>query len=98
VGRAGHGRGATELARHWLRVDKLHPTGVATPMGGGDVQVPLGAAMAGDPRLAPVSSSLLPVRITQPEDVAEVVLFLASDESRCVTAHGMAVDAGVSEF
>lgn len=29
---------ATELARHSVRVDSLHPTGVATPMGSGDMQ------------------------------------------------------------
>ncbi|NEM07115.1 mycofactocin-coupled SDR family oxidoreductase [Geodermatophilus normandii] len=89
---------ATELAKHSIRVNSLHPTGVATPMGEGDMQATLGAAMAGDPRLAPMFSNLLPVQVTQPEDVADVVLFLASDESRYVTAHEMAVDAGVSEF
>jgi SDR family mycofactocin-dependent oxidoreductase len=89
---------ATELAKHSIRVNSLHPTGVATSMGEGDMQATLGAAMAGDPRLAPMFSNLLPVQVTQPEDVADVVLFLASDESRYVTAHEMAVDAGVSEF
>ena len=89
---------AVELARHAIRVNSLHPTGVATGMGGGDMQADLGAAIGGDPRLAPMFSNLLPVEITQPEDVADVVLFLASDDSRYVTAHEMAVDAGVSEF
>jgi NAD(P)-dependent dehydrogenase (short-subunit alcohol dehydrogenase family) len=30
--------------------------------------------------------------------VADTVLFLASDESRYITAHELAPDAGVSEF
>jgi NAD(P)-dependent dehydrogenase (short-subunit alcohol dehydrogenase family) len=35
---------------------------------------------------------------TQPEDVADTVLFLASDESRYITAHELAPDAGITEF
>ncbi|WP_433507100.1 mycofactocin-coupled SDR family oxidoreductase [Pseudonocardia halophobica] len=89
---------ATELARHHIRVNSLHPTGVATPMGTGDMQAQLGKAIAGDPRLAGMFTNLLPVDITQPEDVAETVLFLASDESRYITAHEIAPDAGVTEF
>ena len=40
-------------------------------------------------------TNLLPVTVTQPEDVADTVLFLASDESRYVTAHELAPDAGL---
>jgi NAD(P)-dependent dehydrogenase (short-subunit alcohol dehydrogenase family) len=43
-------------------------------------------------------ANMMPVEITQPEDVADAVLFLASDESRFVTAHELAPDAGVTEF
>jgi NAD(P)-dependent dehydrogenase (short-subunit alcohol dehydrogenase family) len=32
------------------------------------------------------------------EDVADTVLFLVSDESKYVTAHEIAPDAGVTEF
>jgi NAD(P)-dependent dehydrogenase (short-subunit alcohol dehydrogenase family) len=32
------------------------------------------------------------------EDVTDTVLFLASDESKYVTAHEIAPDAGVTEF
>lgn len=89
---------AVELGRHHVRVNSLHPTGVATPMGTGDMGESIGRAIAGDPRLAPMFTNLLPVDITRPEDVAEVVLFLASDESRLVTGHEIAPDAGVTEF
>lgn len=89
---------AAELAKHHIRVNSLHPTGVATPMGSGDMQAVLGAAMAGDQRLGMMFANMLPVEITQPEDVADSVLFLASDESRYVTAHELAPDAGVTEF
>lgn len=89
---------AAELAKHHIRVNSLHPTGVATPMGSGDMQAVLGAAMAGDQRLGMMFANMLPVETTQPEDVADSVLFLASDESRYVTAHELAPDAGVTEF
>jgi SDR family mycofactocin-dependent oxidoreductase len=89
---------AAELAKHSIRVNSVHPTGVATPMGSGDMQAVLGAAMAGDQRLGGMFANMLPVETTQPEDVADSVLFLASDESRYVTAHEIAPDAGVTEF
>ena len=38
--------------------------------------------------------NMLPVDITEPEDVADTVLFLASDESRYVTGLEFTVDAG----
>jgi NAD(P)-dependent dehydrogenase (short-subunit alcohol dehydrogenase family) len=42
--------------------------------------------------------NMLPVETTQPEDIADTVLFLASDESKYITAHEIAPDAGVTEF
>lgn len=89
---------AVELGRHHVRVNSLHPTGVATPMGTGDMGASIGAAMAHDQRLGPMFTNLIPVDVTRPEDVADAVLFLASDESRYVTAHEIAPDAGVTEF
>ncbi|GAB92374.1 mycofactocin-coupled SDR family oxidoreductase [Gordonia rhizosphera] len=89
---------AVELAKDNIRVNSLHPTGVATPMGTGDVQERLARAVAGNPRPAQLFSNMLPVDITQPEDVAETVLFLASDESKYITAHEIAPDAGNTEF
>jgi SDR family mycofactocin-dependent oxidoreductase len=89
---------AAELARHSIRVNSVHPTGVATPMGQGDMQATLGAAMAADPKLGAMFANMLPIEVTQPEDIANAVLFLASDESRYVTAHALAVDAGNTEF
>jgi SDR family mycofactocin-dependent oxidoreductase len=89
---------AAELGKHNIRVNSVHPTGVNTPMGSGSMQAELGAAIAGYDRLAPMFTNLLPVDITQPEDVADTVLFLASDESKFITAHEIAPDAGVTEF
>jgi SDR family mycofactocin-dependent oxidoreductase len=89
---------ATELARHGVRVNSVHPTGVDTPMGTGDMQAVLGEAMAADERLGAMFTNMLPIDITQPEDVADAVLFLASDESKVITAHELAVEAGVTQM
>lgn len=89
---------AAELAKHSIRVNSVHPTGVNTPMGSGDMQAELGKAMATDQRLGVMFLNMLPVDITQPEDVSDTVLFLASDESRYITAHELAPDAGVTEL
>jgi NAD(P)-dependent dehydrogenase (short-subunit alcohol dehydrogenase family) len=89
---------AAELAKHHIRVNSVHPTGVDTPMGSGDMQASIGAAIAGDPRLGTMFVNMLPVETTAAEDVADAVLFLASDESKFVTAHALAVDAGVTQM
>jgi len=58
----------------------------------------IGTAIAGHDRLGAMFVSMMPVDITVPEDVADTVLFLASDESTFITAHELAPDAGVTEF
>ncbi len=89
---------AAELGQHHIRVNSVHPTGVNTPMGSGDMQKVMGEAIAGYDRLGAMFMNMLPVDITEAEDVADTVLFLASDESRYITAHELAPDAGVTEF
>ena len=89
---------AAELGQHNIRVNSVHPTGVNTPMGSGDMQKVIGEAIAGYDRLGAMFMNMLPVDSTEPEDVADTVLFLASDESRFITAHELAPDAGVTEF
>lgn len=89
---------AAELAQHSIRVNSVHPTGVATGMTGDAMQAALGAAMAENPHPATMFKNMLPVAVTRAEDVADTVLFLASDESRYITAHELAPDAGVTEM
>jgi SDR family mycofactocin-dependent oxidoreductase len=83
---------ANELAEHNIRVNTVHPTGVDTVMGTsmGDV----GSLLSGDPNLGPIFMNALPVEITEPRDISNAVLFLASDESRYVTGLQLKVDAG----
>ena len=89
---------AAELGQHGIRVNSVHPTGVNTPMGTGGMAAEIGAAIAGYERLGAMFMNMMPVDITEPEDVADTVLFLASDESKYLTAHELAPDAGNTEF
>lgn len=89
---------ATELAQYDIRVNTLHPTGVLTGMGSGDAMGSIADLFASNPRVGPMMMNLLDVQITMPEDQAEAVLWLASDESKFTTAMEMRVDAGCIAF
>ncbi|MGQ0640491.1 MAG: mycofactocin-coupled SDR family oxidoreductase [Gemmatimonadaceae bacterium] len=83
---------AIELAPHNIRVNSIHPTGVNTPMNDGLAQ------MEGlTPREVAERSAgnLLPVPWIEPEDVANAVLYLASDRARYVTGTTFVIDAGL---
>jgi NAD(P)-dependent dehydrogenase (short-subunit alcohol dehydrogenase family) len=83
---------AIELAPHGVRVVSIHPTGVNTPMNDGL------AAMEGKTtrEIAELSAgNLLPVPWVEPEDVAEMVAWLASPRARFVTGSQFVVDAGL---
>lgn len=83
---------AIELAPFNIRVLSIHPTGVNTPMNDGL------AEMEG---LTPTevaersAGNLLPVPWVEVEDVAESVLFLASEKARFVTGSQYVLDAGL---
>ncbi len=83
---------AIELAPHRIRVVSIHPTGVNTPMNDGL------AAMEGKTtrEIAELSAgNLLAVPWIEPEDVAEAVVWLASDRARFVTGSQLVLDAGL---
>ena len=83
---------AIELAQYGIRVNSIHPTGVNTPMNDG-----LAALEGLTPREVAERSAgnLLPVPWVEPGDVAEAVLFLASDRARYVTGAQFVLDAGL---
>ena len=83
---------ANELARHKIRVNTIHPTGVDTPMGTG--LGGLESLITKDPNLGSIFVNTLPVEITQPRDISNAVLFLASDEAQYITGLELTVDAG----
>ena len=83
---------ANELARHNIRVNTVHPTGVDTPMGNG--LGGLESLIGRDPTLGPIFMNTLAVESVDPRDISNAVLFLASDEARYVTGLEFTVDAG----
>ncbi|HET9746914.1 MAG TPA: mycofactocin-coupled SDR family oxidoreductase [Chitinophagaceae bacterium] len=83
---------AIELAPHHIRVVSIHPTGVNTPMNDG-----LAALEGATPKEIAERSAgnLINVPWVEAEDVANAVLFLASDKSRFVTGSQFVLDAGL---
>ena len=78
---------AVELAEHGIRVNNVAP---------GAIQTPINAATFADPKKVERLRELIPLaRPGTPEDVAEVVLFLASDRSAYVTGSTYFVDGGM---
>jgi SDR family mycofactocin-dependent oxidoreductase len=82
---------ANNLAQHSIRVNTIHPTGVATGMVMNDAM----AAMfeANDPSLAAMQNAL-PIPVLMPEDIANAVAFLVSDEAKFITGTAWPLDAG----
>jgi SDR family mycofactocin-dependent oxidoreductase len=92
---------ANELAPHHIRVNTVHPTNVDTRM----IQNPgtWGMFAPDDPeptreKAMPgfLSLNALQVPWVDPVDIANAVLFLASDEARYITGVALPVDAGAA--
>jgi SDR family mycofactocin-dependent oxidoreductase len=83
---------AIELAPYGIRVNSIHPTGVNTPMNDG-----LAALEGLTPQEIAERSAgnLLPVPWIEPEDVAQAVLYLASERARFITGAPLVLDAGL---
>jgi len=83
---------ANELAEHSIRVNTIHPTGVRTEMFLEPDIFPLLETRA--ETLGPVFMNALPVEVMEPEDIAAVVAFLASDDSKYITGDQIRIDCG----
>ena len=83
---------AIELAPYNIRVLSIHPTGVNTPMNDG-----LASLEGLTPKEVAERSAgnLINVPWVEAEDVANAVVFLASDKSRFVTGSQFVLDAGL---
>ena len=82
------------LGPHHIRVNSIHPSGVPTPM---TMNHLFGEYTASTPperqwRLG----NAMPVEWLQPEDIANAVLWLASDDARYVSGVTLSVDAGAN--
>jgi SDR family mycofactocin-dependent oxidoreductase len=90
---------AVELGPAGIRVNSVHPTQVRTPMITNDETLKLFVPDKEDATwddFAAVSQGmhLLPTPWVEPEDVANLVAFLASDQARFITGAAIPVDAG----
>jgi SDR family mycofactocin-dependent oxidoreductase len=83
---------AIELAPHNIRVVSIHPTGVNTPMNDGLAELEGATPKEIAERSA---GNLLAVPWVEPEDVANAVVFLASEKSRFITGSQFVLDAGL---
>jgi 3alpha(or 20beta)-hydroxysteroid dehydrogenase len=74
---------AMELGGHGIRVNSIHPGGIDTPM------------VNRRPNAGAAYASLPVPRLGHPDEVAALVLFLASDESSYCTGSEFIVDGGM---
>ncbi len=89
---------AAELGPKKVRVNSIHPGGVATPMGGGDMVSTLEAVGESNPPLNLMGTTFLEQTWAEPEEISNVVAFLASDESTFITAEHISIDGGSQYF
>ncbi|MFF0148442.1 SDR family mycofactocin-dependent oxidoreductase [Amycolatopsis sulphurea] len=82
---------ANWLSPHGIRVNTVHPTGVATPMVENEV---IGRYLEENPQAASMAANLMPVGLVEPVDISNAILYLVSDDGRYVTGVTLPVDAG----
>jgi SDR family mycofactocin-dependent oxidoreductase len=89
---------AAELGRHSIRVNSVHPGPVNSAMGTGDMVAALTTASESNPQLSNMLTPFLPAWVAEPETIADAVCWLASDESKNVTAARIPVDQGSTQY
>lgn len=83
---------AVDLARQGIRVNVICPGWIDTPFNDPAIERAGGRAA-----LEPFIDAMVPIgRQGQPDEVADAVLFLASDESRLMTGAVLVVDGGLT--
>lgn len=90
---------AVELGAQNIRVNSVHPTNVNTPLFMNDGTMKLFRPDLENPgpediKVVGEFMHVLPIGWVEPEDVANAVLFLASDEARFITGVQLPVDGG----
>ncbi len=84
---------AIENAARQIRCNSIHPGTMYTPM----VEALFDSAGDAAPAIKAQIESQTPIgRMGEPADIADMVLFLASDESKYVTGAEMVVDGGMT--
>ncbi len=90
---------AVELGAQNIRVNSVHPTNVNTPLFMNDGTMKLFRPDLENPgpddmKVVGQMMHTLPIGWVEPEDIANAVLFLASDEARFVTGVTLPIDGG----
>ncbi|WP_431240222.1 mycofactocin-coupled SDR family oxidoreductase [Mycolicibacterium aichiense] len=93
---------ANELGPRSIRVNTVHPGAVATPMVRNEatykrLRPDLDNPTEADAAEVLAARNLLPVPWVEPVDVANAVVFLASDQARYITGTQLVVDAGLTQ-
>jgi SDR family mycofactocin-dependent oxidoreductase len=93
---------ANELGPRGIRVNTVHPGPVATPMVLNEamyrrLRPDLDNPTAADAAEVLRARNLLPVPWVESADIANAVVFLASDEARYITGAQLVVDAGLTQ-
>jgi 3(or 17)beta-hydroxysteroid dehydrogenase len=70
-----------------IRCNSVHPAGILTPM-----VIGIGPKVVGRDDLRPASEGPAPSALGEPDDIANTVLFLASDESKFINGAAIRVD------
>jgi NAD(P)-dependent dehydrogenase (short-subunit alcohol dehydrogenase family) len=78
-------------AQHGIRVNSVHPTGVATPM---IFNEHMARIFEANPDAGAMSGNLMPVPFVEPVDVTNATLFLVGENARFITGTTLPVDAG----
>lgn len=89
---------AAELGRHGVRVNSVHPGGVATGMTTGNMLEAMTTAGATNDKLNAMGTPFMEQMYAEPEEIANVVAFLASDEAKWITAEHISIDGGAQYF
>ena len=93
---------ANELGPRGIRVNTVHPGAVATPMVLNEatfrrLRPDLDNPTAADAAEVLMARNLLPVPWVEPVDIANAVVFLASEQARYITGTQLVVDAGLTQ-
>jgi SDR family mycofactocin-dependent oxidoreductase len=80
---------ANELAKYRIRVNSVHPHGVNT-----DLKPGLREIIEQDSELGALYMGTLPDQVSEAEDIAAAIAWMASDEARHVTGVQLPVDLG----
>jgi SDR family mycofactocin-dependent oxidoreductase len=93
---------ANELGPRGIRVNTVHPGAVGTAMVLNEatfkrLRPDLPNPTAEDAAEVLKARNLLPVPWVEPDDIANAVVFLASDEARYITGTQLVVDAGLTQ-